>query len=74
MIFLDFPYVGGIHHQLASVLPYRITSRLFELIPLANSDKFVVIERVAEIFKIPIMLNGDLMDEEPFCAWHIHGQ
>jgi hypothetical protein len=47
---------------------------LFELIPLANSDKFVVIERVAEIFEIPIMLNGDLVDEEPFCARHIHGQ
>ena len=74
MIFLDLPYVGGIYHQFASVLPDRIACRLLELVPLANSDKFVVIERVAEIFKIPGMLNGDLVDEEPFCARHVHGQ
>jgi hypothetical protein len=42
--------VGGIYHQFASVLPEGIACRLFELIPLSNGDKFVVIERVAEIF------------------------
>ena len=64
--------MGGIYHQLAPVLPISITSRLFKLVPLANGNKFVVIKRVAEIFEIPIVLNGDLVNEEPFCARHIH--
>jgi len=42
--------MGGIYHQFAPVLPKSITSRLFKLVPLANGNKFVVIERIAEIF------------------------
>lgn len=42
--------MGGIYHQLAPILPKSITSWLFELVPLANGNKFVVIERVAEVF------------------------
>ena len=64
--------MGGIYHQLTSVLPYGVTCRLFELVPLANGDKFVVIERVAEVFEIPIMLNGDLVDEKTLSARHVH--
>lgn len=64
--------MGGIYHQLSPILPDRITCRLFELIPLANGDKFVVIERVAEVLKIPIVLNSNLMDEKTLSAWHVH--
>ena len=66
--------MGGIQHELATVLPDRVACRLFELVPLSNSDEFIVVEQLTEIFKIPIVLNGKLVDEKTFCRWHVHGQ
>jgi hypothetical protein len=57
--------MGGIQHQLASVLPNRFPYGLFELVPLANSDEFVVVQQLTEILKISVMLNGKLVDEKP---------
>lgn len=66
--------MGSIQHQIASVLPDRVTRGLFELVPLANSDELVVVEHLAEILKISVMFNGKLVDEKPFCRGHIHRQ